>query len=294
VTSDATGADLDADADDSGTADRERTAPLFESIEEVRGRLARANGLLLCTDFDGTLAPITDDPDGAEITPANDDALRALAGREDSRVAVVSGRGVEDVAARVGIEGLAYAGNHGLELTRDGRTTTHPIAADRKGGIEALLADLGERLDGVENCVFEDKGVTATVHYRGVAPENAERVEAAVAAAMEVHGEGLHCSSGKEIFEIGPAIPWDKGRVISLLAEDTPEKWIAAYLGDDTTDETAFRALGEDGISVFIGDEGDTAARYRVADPEGVARFFEWLAGDGTDALASERPSTDR
>jgi len=266
-------------------ADDDAARPLADSLGEIEARLAAADGLLLCTDFDGTLAPITDDPDGPEITPANDDALRALTDCEGIEVAVVSGRQVDDVASRVGLDDVTYAGNHGLELLREGSTTTHPIAAERVSELDALLAALDDRLAGVEGYLLEDKGVSATIHYRQVAPDDRSRVERAVEAALDGHGEGLHCSGGKEIFEVGPAIPWDKGRVISLLAEDVPRAWIAAYLGDDTTDETAFRALGDDGISVFVGSEADTAARYRVPDPEGVATFFEWLAGEGHEAL---------
>ncbi|PSP71946.1 trehalose-phosphatase [Halobacteriales archaeon QS_3_64_16] len=282
-----TGSETDSDAD--GGAAEEGSLELFEHLDAVRDRLGRAEGMLLCTDFDGTLAPITEDPDAAGIIAANEDALRELTDRERVELAVVSGREVEDVAARVGIDDITYAGNHGLELTRKGEATVHPIAADRQDDIAALLADLDERLAGIEGCVFEDKEVTATIHYRGVNPEDHPEVEAAVEAALEEHGEGLSSSSGKEIFEVGPAIPWDKGRLISLLAEDTPPGWIGAYLGDDTTDETAFEALGEAGLSVFVGGESETAARYRVPDPEGVARFFEWLASEGCEALANDR-----
>lgn len=262
------------------------TLALAEHLGEVEARLAGASGLLLCTDFDGTLAPITADPEGPAITPANDDALSVLAERDEIEIAVVSGRQVDDVASRVGLDGVTYAGNHGLELLRDGETTIHPIAAERIEAIETLLADVDERLADVEGYLLENKGVSATIHYRQVAPEDVPAVEDVVEAALDEHGEGLHRSGGKEIFEIGPAIPWDKGRVISLLAEDTPRGWIAAYLGDDTTDETAFRALGDEGISVFVGGNADTTARYRVPDPEGVARFFEWLANEGCEALA--------
>ena len=159
-------ADVSTDADDGSAG--EATLELFDHLETVRDRLARAEGLLLCADFDGTLAPITEDPDAAEITDANEDALRELADRDRIELAVVSGRGVEDVAARAGIEGMVYAGNHGLELTRKGETTVHPIAADRQDDIAALLADLDERLAGIEGCVFEGKGVTATIHYREI------------------------------------------------------------------------------------------------------------------------------
>ena len=124
------GTDGSASNDADGGATDERSLELFEHLDAVRDRLAGAEGLLLCTDFDGTLAPITDDPDAAGITDANEDALRALADREGIELAVVSGREVGDVTARVGIEGIAYAGNHGLELRREGETTVHPIAAE--------------------------------------------------------------------------------------------------------------------------------------------------------------------
>lgn len=287
---DAAGGSVDTD----GHPDRERAVVLFDHLDTVCDRLAKGNGLLLCTDFDGTLAPIVEDPSGPELTAANEAALRELIGHDRAAVAVVSGRQVDDVASRVGLESVVYAGNHGLELRRDGRTTIHPIAADRAETIERILTDLDDRIGDIDGCVLENKGITATIHYRQVNAEEVPRVEAAVEAAIEaVDGDGIELTAGKAIYEIGPAIPWDKGQLVSLLCEDVPRGWVPAYLGDDTTDESAFRALGEGGIGVYVGGDEPTAARYRVPDPDGVAAAFEWLLDEGLDALGSRPNGTE-
>jgi trehalose 6-phosphate phosphatase len=257
---------------------------LDNGYEAIKNRLAGAEGLVLCTDFDGTLAPIVEDPTAATITPENEAALRALAAHDRIDVAVISGRAVEDVVERVGIEGITYSGNHGLELARDGKTEVFDDAAAREDDLQGVLDEVDDRLSDIDGYGIEDKGVTATINYRRVADEDVPAVKTAVEEALEKR-DGLASSPGKAIVEIRPAIERDKGSIVELLTEESPPGWIGAYLGDDTTDESAFRALGQEGISVFVGEEANTAARYRLTDPDAVGRFFEWLVGAGIEAL---------
>ena len=289
--------------------------------DEQADRIADADGLLVLSDFDGTLADIQPRPDQARIRPEAREALAALAERPRTAVAVVSGRGLADVRERVGLEGIGYAGNHGLEIETPERRFVHPEAAGAASIVAAVCADLRERLADVEGAIVEEKNLSATVHYRQVADEDVDRIREAVRASVEEHaalegtdGSGdasggdasggdasggdastrgeeggrdpsagaLRVEEGKQIVELKPDVDWDKGRAVEWLADvlvPDDESWHPVYVGDDVTDEDAFRALAGTGTTVRVGGADEpTAAAFRVDDPEAVPALFEWFA----------------
>lgn len=269
--------------------------PFASPSVTVRERIENASGLVLCTDFDGTLAPIEADPDAPEIVPENRDLLKTLRDAEDTRVAVVSGRALADVRERVGLDGIAYAGNHGLELERRGSAVVHPIAAKHRGRIERICSVLESELAAVEGASVEDKSVTATVHYRETPDERVDQVREAVRAAVSRFGDGrVRLTDGKEIIELRPAVRWHKGMAVSLLTADYPADWLPIYIGDDTTDESAFRAVS-DGLAIYVG-EGETAADYRIPTQSKVAScltaFAEWHTTSEENGPATQGVST--
>lgn len=261
-----------------------RARPLFENVETVRETLESAPQLLACFDFDGTLAPIVDDPDDARPRADAQRALVALAGNPNVTTAVVTGRALSDVRTR--IEGpTIYAGNHGLELARNDSIAIHPIARKRASRLTAICATLEVVLESVPGTRIENKRLTGTVHVRSVPPELHHLVERFTHAIVErFSGGDLEVSGGKQIFEIGPSIPWGKGNAVELLAADHPPGTVVCYIGDDVTDESAFRAVEPDGIGIRVGD-GETVASRRVESPAEVARFIDWLGSAGVAAL---------
>ncbi|EMA46241.1 trehalose-phosphatase [Halococcus saccharolyticus] len=284
-----TGSDGETGSDGrrAGADGPDRPPALFDETGEplaaVADRLATADGLFFCTDFDGTLSAIDEDPDAPEIAPDNREALRELRDHDRVRVAVISGRELADLRPRVGIEGIAYAGNHGLEVFRDGATTVHPVAKKRQRDLERIVADLEDRLADTD-CFVEDKSVSATIHYRA-APERAEAVHTAVEETVErIAPSGFERSVGKEIVELTPAVAWDKGAALSLLTAEQDD-WLPVYVGDDTTDEAAFRELGERGVGIHVGAGEETAADYRIDNPPAVERLLDWFHTEGLAAL---------
>ncbi|WP_049895459.1 trehalose-phosphatase [Halopiger xanaduensis] len=260
--------------------------PLEEQLPAVRTALAEASRLLACLDFDGTLAPIVDEPDAAAPTPANEAAVETLADEPAVTTAVISGRALADVRERVDGPSI-YAGNHGLELERRGSVAVHPVARKRATRIERACEALETVLEPIPNARIEDKRLTATVHVRSVPPAAEPVVERRTREIVDrFGGDELEISGGKQILEIEPSIPWGKGNALELIDAELPDDTVALYIGDDTTDESAFRAVEPDGFGVLVGDDEPSAASARVASPAEVASFLEWLGETGVELLA--------
>ena len=258
------------------------TTPVGDN-ERLAERLADADGLLVATDFDGTLAPIFEDPETPTITPANRRALIALGERPDVAVAVVSGRRLADLRSRVGIDAARYVGNHGLEVAECDRVATHPAAEELRPALDRASAALEERIGDVPGVEIEDKGATITVHYRRASPRRVEEVASAVTGVVE-SVDGLRTTSGKQVAEIRPDVDRDKGSAVRELAADVPDGWRTVYVGDDTTDEDVFRVLDPEAgdAGVVVGDR-ETDATHRVADQRDVSRLLDWLATEALD-----------
>ncbi len=261
---------------------------VWAAFEELRDRLSESPGLLFGTDFDGTLSPIAEDPTVPEPTEPNVQSLGTFRDHPQVRPAVISGRGLADLRERLGLAGIDCVGNHGLEADIDGSGETLPDAASAEPVVDDVCRRLGGRVDDIEGTVVENKGVTATVHYRQVDRAAVETVESHVQTVVSEYGRGeLEIHDGKESLEIRPAADWDKGSALSQLREHTDDTWLTLYIGDDTTDEAAFRVVGDEGISVHVGDRETTAAGYRVRDSTEAEVFIRWLATDGLAVLST-------
>ncbi|AFZ74470.1 trehalose-phosphatase [Natronobacterium gregoryi] len=259
--------------------------PLDERLPRLRNALADAERLLICLDFDGTLAPIVETPDEAVPTDEMQAAVTALADAPAVTTAIVSGRALRDVRGR--IDGPAiYAGNHGLELARDGSIAVHPIGRKRARRIETVCTTLETVLAPIPNYRIENKRLTGTVHFRSV-PEAAHAVVAAHTRRVVdwIASDDLEISTGKCILEIEPSIPWGKGNAVELIAAELPSETLSIYVGDDVTDESAFRAVEPDGFGIRVGGPEPSASSCRVRSPGEVTAFLTWLESVGVELV---------
>jgi trehalose-phosphatase len=243
--------------------------------DEIARRLAGARPVVFL-DYDGTLSPIAPRPELATLPAGTRSVLARLAARVP--VAVLSGRGREDVEALVGIGGIVYAGSHGFDIAGPG------VRWEVGEGVPAEVAraaeELRARLGGIAGALVEDKRFAATAHYRLVAAEEVPAVERAVEEVAAGH-PGLKVAGGKKVFELRPTIDWHKGKALSWLLERLApgEDALPLYIGDDVTDEDAFRELAGKGIGILVAEEPrETAAEYGVRDPEEVRELLERLA----------------
>jgi trehalose-phosphatase len=253
---------------------------LFDPLGDLASRIRTGRRVLLFLDFDGTLVPIRDDPLACQLSAEGRGLLGRIAAHPNAAVAVVSGRDLPDLRPRVGVEGIAYAGNHGLEIQGPGFEFREPGAAALVGELEAITAELTAALAGVSGAWVQNKVLSASVHFRQAPPELVPRVREAVERVAGPHRERFVLRGGKMVLEVRPAVDWHKGRAVrwlwEKLAEGNPNP-AALYLGDDATDEDAFAAV-PDGVTVMVGPARQTAARYRLDGPPDVTRFLGWLA----------------
>ena len=260
-----------------------RVSDLGRVFAALRARLTAGDTLLVLSDYDGTLTPITRDPTDAWLPPEVRSDLDVLAGSDRVRVGIVSGRQLDDLRTRVGLPDVIYAGCHGLEIHGPAIAFRNAAADARRGALNAVACDLRERVSSIPGVVVEPKGLAVAVHYRRAAPGSVRRLEAELDGMTGAATE-LTLLRGKKVFEILPRIDWDKGRcalrIRDYVASTARSPVTTLYLGDDATDELAFWALDGRAITARVGGGPISFAPNRLRDVEEVHRLLSGLAAE--------------
>jgi trehalose-phosphatase len=237
-------------------------------------RARRAASRLLAVDYDGTLAPLRDRPEDAVPLPGMIEVLGPLSRSRRTQVAVVSGRPLEQVATLVPIPGLTLIGEHGWETRRPGGLLMREALPEEVSrALERLAAAVtGEAWAGA----VERKRTALRLHTRLLPFAEGVNARHALRRLWRAHAGGVLAlepvHGGMEIRARGE----DKGTALRVLLGAMPPGTLPVYLGDDTTDEDAFRALGREGVTIRVGDSGSpTAARHRLRDPDEVLGFLQ-------------------
>ncbi len=249
----------------------------LQRFDEIGAQLAGRHPSVFL-DYDGTLTPIVARPDLAVLGEAMRSTLRDLAAR--CTVAIVSGRDLADVRKLVGLDILVYAGSHGFDIAGPGGLRIqHEESAAFTAAVERATERLKPALVGIEGALVEPKRFAVAVHYRQVADDKVRDVEAAVDRVLKTVPE-LRKSGGKKVFELRPRFDWDKGKAVLWMLDalgQTGADVLPFYIGDDLTDEDAFRALKDCGITIYVGRPEQTAAHYALDDTEQVGAFLTKL-----------------
>ena len=266
--------------------------PLWQEWHRILSQIKGTRHLLLLTDYDGTLTPIVSRPELALCPPLVRELLTSLAAVRQFTVAIISGRALRDVRALISIDGLYYAGNHGLEIEGPGFTWVHPQVDLTLPLLEDLSQQLSTGLGGISGAIVENKGLTLSVHYRTVAPDQTDKVKAIFDGIVQPWQEQgrLKVTRGKMVYEVRPPVDWDKGKAVDYFLQRTQQVQgtqhiLPFYLGDDVTDEAAFQAVQDrGGVAIFVGRaDHESTASYFLDSTKEVQRFLTSLLDVGQD-----------
>jgi trehalose-phosphatase len=265
------------------TAEHQGEDPLDPELRAAVARIARVPLLLIACDYDGTLAPIVEDPTRAVPLPEAVTAVRALAALPQTTVAVVSGRALRDLAAlsRLPSE-VRLVGSHGSEFDIGFVERLAPELVDLRARLLAELQQIARQRPGVR---LETKPASVAVHMRAAAPEVAAEVEQAIRLGPAAWPD-VHVTHGKAVIELS-VISTHKGTAVDAL-RTTLSASAVLFIGDDVTDENAFANLHGPDVGVKIGP-GQTRAPFRVGDPLEAARVLGMLLETRRHWLYGER-----
>lgn len=228
--------------------------------------------IALFLDFDGVLAEIADTPDGAKALEGVPEVLMGLRDRLDGAIAVVSGRMLDDVTARIAPAVIAGSGSHGVERRRPNGEVVPPDDAIRQ--MARHIRDvLAARFKDVSGIIVEQKDWSSALHYRGAM----DQYENCVIAMKEVvaNAPGWEVSEGKMVVEARVAGTSKADPVKLFMAEEPFKGRIPVFVGDDITDEDGMRAAAElGGYGIRVGD-GETGAKYRLNNPAEVLEYLK-------------------
>ena len=247
------------------------------ALEHVQDIAGGNRQLAVFLDYDGTLTPIVSHPEKSLLSDSTRQTLQALA--MQAWVAILSGRDLDDVRQRVDIATITYGGSHGFDIAGP-RGLRNEVATEFLPKLDLVEKELGNELAGILGARVERKRFSIAAHYRNVKASEVFEVERAMSEINERNRE-LRRIDGKKVFELVPNIDWDKGKAVLWLLETLRlehAKVRPIYIGDDRTDEDAFRALEQCGVGILVSEEAiPTAASYSLRDPKEVERFLREL-----------------
>ena len=237
----------------------------------------------LFLDFDGTITPIRRRPGDVKLSKGTRKLLEKLVSQENISVAMISGRELKELKRLVKVKGIVYAGNHGLEAEGPGFKFTAPKVLKAKKVIGGLKEKLKKELRPFKGTLVEDKKLTLSVHFRMADLSRLGEIKRRfrkITAPHLSHGQ-IVITTGKMVWEVRPPIRWGKGEIVSELLEKEKKKIkkdiMPFYIGDDRTDEDAFRALGRKAYTVKVGKPTDrlSSARYYLRGVEEVRELLK-------------------
>lgn len=241
----------------------------------------------IITDVDGTISPIVDTPDAAQVTPRSKELLTELVNYM-TVVGVISGRAAGDVQARVGVPGMVYVGNHGMERWRDGQVEIPQTVRVHRPGMEAVLQATRPYEESLPGVLVEDKDASLSIHYRKAAdPKSVANTLRPLLNELSQENN-LRVFEGRMIFEVRPPLDMNKGSALRALVQEYTLD-AALYMGDDTTDVDAINAArdlreAEQCYAFGFGVAGEEtpapvleSADFLLDGVSGVEAFLAWM-----------------
>lgn len=272
----------------------------LKSFEQITA-VAKNKKIAVFLDYDGTLTPIVDDPDRAIMSNAMRSAVRNVA--KYFPTAIISGRSCDKVYELVGLTELYYAGSHGMDImgpVRNSASGDHPNcikSTDQQGKevnlfqpasaftsmIDEVFRTLVESSKDIKGAKVENHKFCASVHYRNVDEKSWPTIAQCVHDVLKDYPR-LRLTHGRKVLEVRPEIDWNKGKAVEFLLESlglsNSDNVLPIFIGDDRTDEDAFKVLrqGNLGYGILVSPvPKESNASYSLRDPSEVLEFLKSL-----------------
>ena len=259
---------------------------LFNHLEDLYEFKNDKTSIL--TDIDGTISEIATTPEEALVTPSMQKVLSKLK-EKFQMVGVISGRSAMNAKAMVGVDGIIYVGNHGMEYINGNEIFIEPEALNYLENIKRSVEKLkNSELSKINGLMFEDKGICIAIHYRQCELHENARKKILDAINNSIDASELKLIEGRKVVEIKPPINRDKGFIVEKIVEKYDLNRVI-YIGDDVTDFDAFiklKELEKTGkirmasivvLSKEIPDYVKSSSLFHVRSVDEVQRFFKWL-----------------
>jgi trehalose 6-phosphate phosphatase len=248
-----------------------RVPHLFDCWEQISGRIQTANDIRLFLDFDGTLVSICPSPEDVKLSEIFRRALRQLTRRRRVHVAIVSGRRTAALCEYVRVPRIQFLGLYGSE--KNGRLVLPRKTREALPGLRSLLMSLPAESPGIH---VEEKGVSFAVHFRGASFDVQRRTRAWIRQLLTSIRADFRVIQSNTAWELVPRQVKGKGVAMREVISGLRAPFLPIYIGDDLTDEPAFKAL-QRGITVRVGPASGTNAHFWLRDPEEVRTFVARL-----------------
>lgn len=249
----------------------------FRDKNEIIEKL-RLRRVLIFLDYDGTLVPIRKTPKLAVVNQKTKELLGQVSKKHF--IAVISGRTLPEIKKLVGIKNIIYSGNHGFEIEIKGRKIVQDVPLESKEEIRRIKNKLIKEIKKIRGAFLEDKGLTLSIHWRLVSKKSLSKLFAMIRDTIRpaLRAFRIRLTKGKKVWEIRPNINWDKGRAVKYICSLLPvrNQLLPVYIGDDTTDEDAFKVL-KNGITIRIGKSKKSKARYYIKKQSEIKKLLNCL-----------------
>ncbi len=252
----------------------------FSEWPAIHRKLTRGKRRVFLFDVDGTLAPIVPSPQKAKISNPTKSILRRLSRKKNTRIGILSGRSLKDARRMVGLKGIIYSGNHGLEIQTPKARFVHPAAKNQAFILSRLIGKFGREFKNIPGVIIEDKGFSISIHFRKVLDpffmKAAKRIFLDRIKPVCDRAD-LFVRTGKKVWEILPSDIWNKGSAAQFLCRKVCPGAIPLFVGDDVTDEDAFAVFKKTGITVRVGRNKHSSAAYYIKSQKEMERLLNLL-----------------
>jgi trehalose 6-phosphate phosphatase len=249
----------------------------LDAFQEIGPRVADARHRVIFLDLDGSFAPTSSGDVDAFLWQRLKQLLGSLVSRAGISIAAMSGQDRSDLQARLAIAGITYLGNHGLEISGPGHIFIEPSATAKTDEIKALATLLAARLQEYAGIAIEEKGLSISIQFGQVAPEQLEQVRRTVHGVLAASNHPFHLTTRETTFDIRPRVYWNKGDAVAWVKEQIghPDA-LVLYIDDNRSGENPAGTI-KDAIVLKVGQHCESSPELELEGPHQVIDFLSWL-----------------